>query len=78
MKQINMIQTHDGIVHDSVQDATKYLQKQYGDNLLSIGRKLANQNYTTVTNFINDNLNLFIQLKAIKDDMKIEWSDEDE
>ena len=77
MKQINQIQTHDGIMHDSVQDATRYLQKQYGDCILGIGKKLANQNYTTVTNFINDNLNLFIQLQAIKDDMKIEWSDDE-
>lgn len=75
MKKIEKYQTLNGALHDTVQDAQRHLKKLYGDHLLAIGRNIANSSYTNVTEYIDSNLDLFVKLKAIKDDMKLEIQD---
>jgi len=76
MKRIGKIQTYDGAIHDNIQKAKNHLNKVYGNVLLKIGRELANQNYTNVTNYVDDNLETFLLLAQIKDDMTFEKEEE--
>lgn len=75
MKKITKIQTLNGVLHDDVKSAKRHLEKLYGDHLLAIGRSLANSSYTNVTEYIDSNLDAFVKLKAIKDDMELEDQD---
>ena len=75
MKRITMVQTKDGVLHQDERAAKRYLDRRYGDDLLKIGRALANQKYTVVTEWIDANLSAFTALVALKKDMEM---DEDE
>lgn len=75
MKQISSWQTHDGLVHNSVNDAERHLEALYGNLLCKLARELGHLNYTERAQYINDNLNAFIQLATIKADQVIEEND---
>lgn len=68
MKKIIMIQTFDNVKHNTSIDAKKHLEKLYGDLILNISKKLLNMKYSQISNYIDSNLNLFLELKKIKDD----------
>jgi len=63
--------TYDGKIFDTQKEAKKYLDKIYGDKLLSIARVLTYQRYTAVADYIDDNINKFIELNIVKNDMLI-------
>lgn len=67
-----MYETLDGNKYSSEHEAKKHIEKIYADLLLDIGRKLANQNYTNVTDYVDRNLQRFIQLARIKENMTLE------
>lgn len=75
MKQISSWQTHDGLVHASVHDAKQHLDALYGNVLCRLARELGHLNFTERAQYINDNLNAFIQLATIKADQVIEEND---
>lgn len=69
MKEIIMVKTFDNLVHQTKRDATKHLDKLYGDIILPLSRKLCQMKYTEASDFIDENLDEFVKLKTIKDDM---------
>jgi hypothetical protein len=71
MKRVTKIETRDGSLHDSTRDAKRHADKAYGDALLRIGRALAQQKYTFVTDYIDRNLDAFAELKALKEDAQL-------
>lgn len=75
MKQISSWQTHDGLVHKSVNDAKCHLEALYGNLLCKLARELVHLNFTERSQYINDNLNAFTQLATIKADQAIEEND---
>lgn len=70
MKSIQRIQTFDGVVHLDVNDAKKHLDKKYRDLLHKISIELSQHthNYSSRMGWIDENLNLFDDLKRIKND----------
>lgn len=72
MKRITKIITFDGELFDSEKEAEKHLDKIYGDLLLMLSRNLCVMNYTQVTDNIDGNLDKFIRLDRIKNDMILE------
>ena len=77
MKQISSWQTHDGLVHNSVNDAKHHLDALYGNVLCKLARDLGHLGYTERAQYINDNLNAFTQLTTIKADQAIEENDDE-
>lgn len=77
MKHVTRTQTFDGALHLNDRDAKAHLEKVYGDLLLNLARKLANQNYTFTSDFIDANLSEFIALDQVKRDMALtnEWDE---
>jgi hypothetical protein len=78
MKRVYKIQTSDGVLHDSQRDATRHAERRYGDALLSLGRDLANQKYTFVTDYIDANLDAFAALTDLKNDHLLDACDDQE
>ena len=79
MKYVSRVQTHDGQVHVDVEAAIKHLDKMYADVFLPVCRKLATMDkYVTVTDYLDENLEVFRSLLKIKDDMKLELLEDDE
>lgn len=72
MKRITKIITFDGELFDSEKEAKRHLDKIYGDLLLMLSRNLCVMNYTQVTDNIDGNLDKFIRLDRIKNDMILE------
>jgi hypothetical protein len=81
MFKIELIQTFDGKRHESKKDALRHLDKVYGDKICKIGRDISQlieykDRYVKITEFIDENLNLFNELSRIKADMEIEEEEE--
>lgn len=74
MFKVILIQTYDGLRHESVEEALRHLRKTYTEKICSIGRNIAElvegqHRYIKITEFIDDNLELFNELLQIKADM---------
>lgn len=68
---------NDGSLFESEKLARHYLDKIYGDKLLPLASKLVNfDKYTEMVSYIDENLDKFIELKRIKDDMNLIALDE--
>lgn len=77
MFEVKLIQTFDGIKHESKQDALRHLDKIYGDKLTKLSQDIIQlfdnkDRYVKVSEFIDSNLELFNELSEIKADMRIE------
>ena len=70
MQAVTVIKTFDGVLHPNTKEAKKHLDKLYGDELLKHARQLANQNYTRVSDYLDEKLNGFLHLSEIKADME--------
>lgn len=79
MKQVTMYMTDDGKVHQDKRAALKHVEARYADKLLPLANKLAQiDKYIAMSEFIDSNLALFLELHAIKQDMQeIEEHEED-
>ncbi|RQP11931.1 MAG: hypothetical protein EAS51_04180 [Microbacteriaceae bacterium] len=79
MKRVTMYQTADGELHPSEQDAARHADRRYGDALTSLAHRAVQQEkYTKMVDFINNNLDAFVELKALKADIDLENGDEEE
>jgi hypothetical protein len=77
MELVTRIKTLDGKTHDNKKDALRHLDRLYGDILLRIARDLGELNYTGRSDYIDQNLDLFVRLSKIKADMQIEEPEEE-
>lgn len=71
MKFVSKVETFDGIIHDSVEDAQKYLDAEYNIALSDISNALAYQSASHVDSYISKNIEKFAALIQIKNDKVI-------
>jgi hypothetical protein len=77
MKKIEMIQTYDSVIHPSVREAKKHLEKQYGDILLPLTHRICDLMFKSgpavmkVSEYIDAHLDEFEKLRVIKEDMSL-------
>lgn len=77
MRRITKIETRDGKLHSGQKEAQKHIDKIYGDILLKLARDLTNHmKYMETAEYLDANLDKFVELKAWKDDKKMEADDE--
>ncbi|MBM9615236.1 hypothetical protein JWJ90_13195 [Desulfobulbus rhabdoformis] len=76
MERIEAYRTFDGKIHTSHADARRHVEKMYGDLLLKTSHRLCretnNGKYSKITEFIDSNLDIFNQLRLIKNDLVID------
>lgn len=78
MRQVVKIQTRDGVLHDSPEDARRHADRVYGEALTRLAhRAVALDKYTKMVDFLDANLDAFVELKALKQDMEMENRDDD-
>jgi hypothetical protein len=75
MFEIKLIETFDGKRHETKSDALHHLEEIYGDKLSKVSRDIIQlldykDRYLKVIEFIDNNLELFVELSEIKADMK--------
>lgn len=59
MKKVVLVETFDGVRHETVKKAADHLQNLYGDALTKLGHKLAATNkYTQIMSVLQANLDL--------------------
>lgn len=70
MKYVQRIMTADGVVHESIDAATKYLDKQFGDIIMPLAHELVQHadKYSKAHEFIERHLDDFAKLLAIRKD----------
>lgn len=72
MKEITKIETFDGKLHDSEAQAKRHIENLYGLELSKISNKFITlTKIFDIQKMIDENLDAFIYLKKIKDDLKI-------
>lgn len=78
MKWVSHVQTRDGELHRDVLRATTHAEKVYGEALSRLAhRAVAIQKYSGMQEFIDANLDAFIELRALRDDITLQKSDND-
>ena len=78
MKRKFQVQTYDGKLHDSVQDAKKHLDVKYADILLRIAREVVQLKYSAAAEYLDAHLNDFQLLLQIRNDMVWMGEEDDE
>lgn len=70
MKWVQRIQTIDGVLHETPQAAKRHAEARYADKLLPLAGKLVQiGKYTAMADYLNNNLDQFLELRALKDDI---------
>jgi hypothetical protein len=77
MKLISRYETFDGHIHVCQHDAKKHLDVLYADVLCKVARDLVPLNYVQMAEYLDENLEKFLHLKDIKDDIVL-LQDKDE
>lgn len=71
MERVTKIKTADGVLHDSVESATRHADIRYGEALSALAHKIVRlEKYSAICEYIDRNLGMFIELQALRDDMK--------
>jgi hypothetical protein len=80
MRWIQMVQTSDGVLHENALKAEQHSEKRYGDELTRIAHELCRTDgkYSKLTEYIDANLGAFVKLAALKADITLENSDDDD
>lgn len=77
MKTVQRIITYDGKIHEDVRAAKHHLDVMYGNIIMPLSHQLYQLNgTTTISKYIDANLDTFELLKTIKSDMK--WLEGDD
>ena len=66
-----MIRTYDNQLHNYVYQAERHLKHKYSTKLSKLSHKLHQKKYTEICEIIDEHLDLFLELKEIKDDTKL-------
>lgn len=80
MRPVSRYQTRDNQLHLTEKDAKRHAEKLYGLGVSTLAHKLLQcDKYSKMQEFIDQNLDAFIELKTLKLDMeceKPEWLDD--
>lgn len=78
MKWVSFVQTSDGKIHRDALRAAEYAETRYQNALSSIAHRMVHQDkYTKMMEFVDAHLDEYVNLKALKDDIKLD-KDEDQ
>lgn len=76
MQKVTKYQTLDGFLHDTEQAASHHADKVYGVVLSSLAHEaLRVEKYSDMLEFFNKNLDRFLKLQALKEDMELQEDD---
>jgi hypothetical protein len=79
MKEITAYKTQDGTIYESFHKATRHAEKEYGEGLLKLSSKLLQmEKYTAMSNFLDENLESFVELAKLKKDIELEPIEDDD
>jgi hypothetical protein len=68
MKSVIRVETYDGVIHESIQHADRYLDKQYGNLLTKLTAAIIDLRLMKAMEYIDEHLEDFVQLYTIKKD----------
>ena len=72
MIEVTCYQTSDGVIHRDVLTAKSHADKRYGEKLVLLARAMADVGkYMAAMDFIEMNLDVFVELRALRDDMDL-------
>lgn len=72
MIERTIYQTLDGAHHDTPDDAKRHLDRLYGAVLTSLAHQAIRvEKYAAMCDFLDSNLDAFIELKRLRDDMEL-------
>lgn len=73
MNKVTKYKTLDDKEHDSIESAQKHLDKEYGNLISKISHNIIKTEckYINIMNYIDSNLDLFIELNNIKRDKEV-------
>lgn len=74
MKKVTKFETFDGVLHDNEKKAAQYLGRVYVNVLDRLSARMVDTTdgkYVKTQEFIDANLDTFVELKMIKDDLEI-------
>jgi hypothetical protein len=79
MKTVTKFETSDGSEFDSFDKATRHAEARYGEALSKLAHRLVQcEKYTSMQAYLDANLHEFIRLQALKADITLEQSGDDE
>ena len=79
MKRVIRFQTADGALHETASAARGHADRRYGDAMTRLAHRAVQQEkYTKMVDFIDNNLDAFEELKALKADIDLENDDGEE
>lgn len=76
MKHVTRIQTLDGKLFEDKHLARNHAERRYGDALSKFSRLFVGLNYAEMCVYIDENLDAFVELHQLKDDIPLEINDE--
>ena len=79
MKRVIRFQTVDGALHETASAARGHADRRYGEAMTRLAHRAVQQEkYTKMVDFIDNNLDAFVELKALKADIDLENDDGEE
>jgi predicted patatin/cPLA2 family phospholipase len=79
MRTIFVVETFDGQIHRTPQDARRYLEKKLGDILLPLAHKLTKaEKYTRIVDILAAETETFRSIIQIQDDIQEDIQEEEE
>jgi hypothetical protein len=76
MRWVAHVQTRDGELHDTIPRATAHAEKVYGEALSRLAHRAVRiEKYSEMQQFIEENLPIFLELHAAKQDIELEKTD---
>lgn len=79
MRRVIRFQTADGELHETASAARGHADRRYGDALTRLAHRAVRQEkYTKMCEFIDNNLDAFVELKALKADIDLEDADDEQ
>lgn len=73
MRSLIVYQTSDGQQFEHREDADRHADRRYGELVTKLAHELVQiDKYSRMALFIDENLDRFVALKALKDDMQLE------
>ena len=76
MKYVTRIQTLDGTLFEDKHMARNHAERRYGDALCKLARGLLELKYTQTTEYLDENLDAFVELHQLKTDIPLESSND--
>ena len=79
MKRVSRFETSDGKLHDTFLKAEKHADKRYGFAVIALAHKISRiEKCTDAVTFVEQYIDAFVELKALRDDLVLPTPEEGE